>query len=207
MFYASLHLGDDGKLAKGLLPFNGYLEKASDYMSRGETYSKLAVYFPLEDQWMKNELPEELRKPSSNFYWELQEVHLDDDLLKYRPLWFSKEWLRELEYEKPFFKYRKRTFEAFLVDSEWITLDSLQQLARLRKEGAPVIFKRWPKEPGKIKHEEFQILIKQMQQQEQIELTSIRPILESDQILDFWCRKDGEIYYLFIAHPKMRKLR
>jgi hypothetical protein len=46
-----------------------------------------------------------------------------------------------------------------------------------------------------------------MQQQQQIELTSIRPILESDQPLDFWCRKDGENYYLFIAHLKQRKLR
>lgn len=24
---------------------------------------------------------------------------------------------------------------------------------------------------------------------------------------DFWCRKDGENYYRFIAHPKQRKLR
>ncbi len=58
-----------------------------------------------------------------------------------------------------------------------------------------------------IKHEEFQILINEMRQQEQAKLTDIRPILESDQILDFWCRKDGEDYYLFIAHPKARKLR
>jgi len=206
-FYASVHLGDDGKLKKDLKSFNGYLEKVSDYMSRGETYSRLAVYFPLEDQWMRDRLPEELRKPSSNFYWELQEVHMDDDLLKYRPLWFSQEWLKELEYEKPNFRYRNRCFEGFLVDSEWMTLDSVKELARLRKQGAPVIFKRWPKEPGMTKHEEFQNLINEMQQQEQVELTSIRPILESDQILDFWCRKDGDDYYLFVAHPKMRKLR
>ncbi len=206
-FYASVHLGDDGKLAKDLKSFNGYLEKVSDIMSRGETYSRLAVYFPLEDQWKKDRLPEELRKPSSNFYWELQEVHMDDDLLKYRPLWFSKEWLEELEYEKPFFTYRNRSFEGFLVDSEWMTLVSVRELARLRRQGAPVIFKRWPKEPGMVKHDEYQILINEMRQQEQAKLTDIRPILESDQILDFWCRKDGEDYYLFIAHPKARKLR
>ncbi|NBK26331.1 MAG: hypothetical protein EOM68_30510, partial [Spirochaetia bacterium] len=176
-FYASVYLGDDGKLAKDLKSFNGYLEKVSDYMSRGETYSRLAVYFPLEDQWMRGRLPQALRKPSSNFHWELQEVHMDDDLLKYRPLWFSKEWLEELEYEKPLFKYRTRSFEGFLVDSEWMLLDSLRALASLRRQGAPVIFKRWPKEPGVIKHEEYQIRINEMQQQQQIELTSIRPIL------------------------------
>ena len=92
-FYASVHLGDDGKLAEGLESFNRYLEKVSDYMSRGETYSRLAVYFSLEDQWMRDKLPEELRKPSSNFYWELQEVHMDEALLKDRRLRFFKEWL------------------------------------------------------------------------------------------------------------------
>ena len=206
-FYASVHLGDDGKLEKDLESFNGYLEQVSDCMSRGETYSRLAVYFPLEDQWMKGRLPEELRKPSSNFYWELQEVHMDDALLKYRPLWFSREWLEELVYEKPLFRYRNRSFEGFLVDAEWMSLDAVKELARLRRLGAPVIFKRWPQEPGMIKHEEYQILINEMQQQEQIELTSIRPILESDHPLDFWCRKDGDEYYLFIAHPEVRKLR
>ena len=132
---------------------------------------------------------------------------MDDELLKYRPLWFSREWLQELEYEKPLFKYRNRTFEAFLVDSEWMALDAVKELARLRRQGAPGIFKRWPLEPGMIKHEEYQKLVNEMQQQENIELTSIRPILESDQPLDFWCRKDGDKYHLFIAHPHVRKLR
>ena len=92
-FYASVHLGADGKLAEGLESFNGYLEKVSDYMSRNEPYSRLAVYFPLEDQWMRDRLPEELRKPTSNFYWELQEVHIDDALLKYRLCGFQKSGL------------------------------------------------------------------------------------------------------------------
>ena len=206
-FYASVHLGDEGKLQDDLKSFNGYMETVSDYLSRGETYSRLAVYFPLEDRWMKDRLPKELRKPSSNFYWELQEVHMEEELLKYRPLWFSQAWFKELEYEKPFLRYKNRSFEAFLVDSEWMTLVAVRELARLRRQGAPVIFKRWPKEPGMGKHEEFQILINEMQQQEQATLTDMRPILESEQPLDFWCRKDGEDYYLFIAHPKMRNLR
>ncbi|MDT4762575.1 glycosyl hydrolase [Sphaerochaeta sp. PS] len=206
-FYASVHLGADGRLEKDLNEFNAYLETVSDYMSRGETYSRLAVYFPLEDQWMKDRLPEELRKPSSNFYWELQEVHMDEELLKYRPLWFSKEWLQDLVYEEPFFRYRNRRFEAILVDSEWMVLDSLRAIARLRRQGAPVIFRRWPKEPGVVKHEEYQGLLDELKQQEEIKLTSIRPILESEQPLDYWCRKDGDDYYLFIAHPRMRKLR
>ena len=42
-FYASVHLGADGKLKKDLKSFNGYLEKVSDYLGRGETYSRLAV--------------------------------------------------------------------------------------------------------------------------------------------------------------------
>lgn len=94
-----------------------------------------------------------------------------------------------------------------MVDSEWMTLDSIKELTRLKDQGAPVIFKRWPKDPGVIKREEFQILINQMQQHEQAKLTDIKPILESDQILDFWCRNNGDKYYLFVSHSKMRNLR
>ncbi|MBK5263411.1 MAG: hypothetical protein JJE17_12725 [Peptostreptococcaceae bacterium] len=53
-----------------------------------ETYFRLAVYFPLKDQWMRDRLPEELRKPSSTFYWELQKVDMEDELLGYRLSWF-----------------------------------------------------------------------------------------------------------------------
>ena len=205
-FYASVHLGEDGKLNENLPSFNAYLETVSRYLSKGETYSNLAVYFPLEDQWMHDELPEELKKPSSNFYWELQAVHMQDALSAYRPLWFSGKWLEKLQYEKPFLTYNTQRFEALLCDSEWMLLSSLVQLARLKEQGAPIIFKRLPKEPGKSKHSEYARLLARLQCYESTEISAVHPILESQQVLDYWCRKAGDDYYLFISHPQMRNL-
>ncbi|MFA6784053.1 MAG: hypothetical protein WCR13_04100 [Sphaerochaeta sp.] len=179
---------------------------SSNKQKEGKTYSSLAVYFPLEDQWMRDELPEEMKKPSSNFYWELQEVHMQETLSAYRPLWFSGKWLEELKYDKNILIYRTQRFEALLCDSEWMVLSSLVQLARLKEQGAPIIFKQWPKEPGKIKHSEYARLLARLQSYESTEISVVHPILQSPQTLDYWCRKVGDDYYLFIAHPQMRNL-
>lgn len=40
-----------------------------------------------------------------------------------------------------------------------------------------------------------------------MDLKSVDPVLTSEIPLDFWCRKDGSDYNLFISHPMMRGLR
>ena len=85
-FHATVHVGPDGKLDESLLSFNHYLGEISRHLGIGKTYSRMAVYLPLEDQWMRDMLPEDLQKPSSRFYWEQQELHVSDELLPWRPL-------------------------------------------------------------------------------------------------------------------------
>jgi hypothetical protein len=36
--------------------------------------------------------------------------------------------------------------------------------------------------------------------------TGIRPLVKGDSLPDFWCRKDGDEYYFFIANPRSMEL-
>lgn len=232
-FYATVHVSPHGQLASSLLHSNTYLESVCSMMSRGKTYSRMGVYFPLEDQWMKDELPAELLKPSSNYYWELQEVHMPDALLPYRPLWISGAWLEDMICDGGKLSCGAQTFPAFLVDAEWMQYQHLKKLVDLTVQGAPIIWKRFPKEPGYTKHTEYTLQIRRLAKalklspEEQAStaethletwnntlpaaaeksLSAIKPLLKAPIPLDFWCRKTSEGYYLFISHPGKRKLR
>lgn len=83
----------------------------------------------------------------------------------------------------------------------------LEKLTELTSLGAPIMWKRLPKEPGFLKNPNYQRLIKSLQTFPLLSLESITPILSSETPLDFWCRREEDHYYLFISHPKMRKLR
>ena len=86
-------------------------------------------------------------------------------------------------------------------------LEHLERLIDLAEQGAPIVFGQVPEEPGLIKHARYALLLDAIRTLERIELDSVIPVLSSDVPLDFWCRKDRNDYYLFISHPKMRKLR
>ncbi len=206
-FYATVHVGPDGGLAPYLPSFNRYLAAVSDYMSRGESVSRLAVYLPLEDQWMRDEVPDTLKKPSSNWHWELQELKMDYDLLPYRPLWFSASWLEELEFTEGKLLYHDRDIGALYCDSEWMLCSSLEKLTELVEAGAPVIFNRLPEEPGKVRHEAYDKLTGRIQNSHMTSLKDIPPLIKSDVSLEYWCRREGDKLFFFFAHPQMQGLR
>lgn len=206
-FYATVHVGPDSSLAPSFFSFNRYLAAVSEYMSLGESVSELAVYLPLEDQWMKDELPEELKKPSSAWYWELQELKPDPMLQPYRPLWFSPSWIERLAYSHGKLLFYGRDIGSLFCDSEWMLFSSVEKLAALMEAGAPIIFNRLPKEPGRDKHELFSEKLKIIEAHNSLTLKDIPPLVISEVPLDFWCRRVGESLYFFFAHPQMRNLR
>jgi len=206
-FYASVHVGPEGKLAPHFPSFNGYLSTVSSWLGQGETVSNMAVYLPLEDQWMRDRLPDDLLKPSSSWYWELQELHIQDHLLPYRPLWFSSAWLEDLHSDRGKLICRGRDIGVLYCDSRWMLLSSVRRLAILLKQGAPIIFNRWPKEPGKVKHAEYDQLVRQMKNLGSFQLEKARPVVTTSIPVDFWCREDEDCWYLFFSHPQMRRLR
>lgn len=203
-FYATVHVGKDGALAPHLSTFNAYLRQISELLSCGESVSNLAILLPLEDQWMADELPDALKKPSSHFYWELQELSYSPDLAPYRPLYFSPLWVDELRYERGILHYRGRPLGALLVDTEYLEAATLKALLSLKDQGAPISFAQLPKEPGTVRDSLYAELLARVEVQEHV---SAEPLLSCSEPLDFWCRKEGSRYILFIAHPAMQHLR
>jgi len=206
-FYATVHVGHDGTLEPYYEPFNAYLRALSGILATGETVSNLSILLPLEDQWMLDELPEELQKPSSRYWWELQELEIPLSLMRYRPLWFSGRWVKDLSYREGKLYYKQKMIGALYCMNEWMLFPALRMLVELRQKGAPIIFSRYPKEPGTRKHPEYGEYLLKLQALPELKIEDLRPILASSEPLDFWCRRDRETYYLFLSHPGMRNLR
>ena len=83
---------------------------------------------------------------------------------------------------------------------------------RLAKDGLPVIMAREPKQPGKNKSEEFGRLYGELMKLPNVsarrdDVLKQKPLLEGENLPDFWCRQDGELLYIFVANPAAKKLK
>ena len=101
-------------------------------------------------------------------------------------------------------------FSSLVVDVEWLDIEALREVVRLAEEGLPVVMAREPKQPGKNKSEEFQALYKQLMAFENasptMDVVEQKPLVEGENLPDFWCRRDGDDLYIFFANPAAQRL-
>ena len=209
-FYASVYVGRDSYFIDQLKDFNDYMARVSRYMRKGETYSDVALYLPLEDSWMGVELPEELQMPWVWGEYELRYEWAPDFLKGYQPLWVNYKVLSEGEYRDGVLRYGDVEFSALAIDVEWLDLKSLREVVRLAKAGLPVVMAQQPRQPGKNKTDEFAALLKELMALENVSATTEvikqKPLVEGDNLPEFWCRRDGEELYIFFANPAAQRL-
>lgn len=211
-FYATTHVGPESPFAEELPEFNRYMEAVCDRMREGVPYTDVAVYLPLEDVWMENELPAELQKPSSKYVYELQETKLPVQLKGYHPLWVSSPFLVSAQYSKGVLQCGPAQFRWLFVDTEWLRLDSLHQLLRLGRQGLPICLARSPKEPGRNRHASYNQTLAEL-----LALPNVHcdwrlsapqpPLVSGEHLPDFWCTHLEGIYHIFFAHPLARSIR
>lgn len=195
---------------QALADFNRYMTRVSDYMRRGTNYSDLAVYMPLEDAWMHPFYPDSVRKVKA-FFWgqyEMRFIRTPEAFKGMQPLWVNQHFLSTAEYRGGLLHCGAATFQALYCDVEFMELDALRHILRLSREGLPVYWMRYPKEPGRMKHAEYDTLLAQLRtlrlQSPASKLTDItnRPALvEGTNLPDFWVREDEGTYYIFFANP------
>ena len=216
-FYASVHVGPDSSFAAELPEFNRYLEQVSTIMRQGRTYSDVAVYLPLEDNWMQGRLPPELRRPSAEWCWELQYERFPEELLGFRPLWVSMGLLTDADYRDGKLHVGSAEFNWLYVDVEWLDASALHDILRLAKQGLPTVLRRPPAEPGKVKHEQHESDLRDLFSLANVQSslrtshlalrTSLAPLLSSSlppSLPEYWCRVDDDEHILFFAHPATR---
>jgi hypothetical protein len=209
-FYATVHVGPHGGFAPELPAFNAYMTKVCGLMKQGRPYTDVAVYLPIEDQWMKGELPPDLQKPSAKYHWELHYLRPPAELAGHQPLWVSAHFLKDPTYEDGLLICGEAEFGSLYVNCEWLDAEALREVLRLAEAGLPVCLKRLPARPGRAvagNDDALSRLTMLSNVNHDWQRVGRRPSLVSGvDAPDFWARVvDGDLL-VFFGHPASRGL-
>ncbi len=212
-FYAAVHVGPGGSLASELRAFNAYLEKVSSFMARGRTYSDVAIYLPQEDAWVQGDYPKELQfRWTGSGAYEMRYVVPPAELKGRQPLWVNGALLAQGRLDGGRLVIGDASFAALYIDVEYLDGDALEAILRLARVGLPVCLKRVPKQPGLKKSERFGKAMRELTALANVSIeaaTILRtpPLVEGDDLPDFWARVQDGQHYLFFAQPRARGLK
>jgi hypothetical protein len=210
-FYATVHVGQDSCFADELPAVNRYLGRLSAFMRKGKNYADIAVYLPLEDNWMRGALPEGLRRPSAKYHWELQYQRFPGELAGYRPTWVTNYFLKDADYDKDGLHCGRAIFSSLYIDAEWLDYEALLNILALADKGLPICLKKRPRQPGFKKTSDYERKLDRLMDCRKVKDTLKRiavnqPLVEGEDLPEFSCRVMKNAAYLFFAHPKTREL-
>ena len=207
-FGATCHVGPDAAFADELPALNGYFDKVSRLLSKGKPHTGIGVYLPLEDQWMRHTLTEEVMRPSAHYHYELQYVRYPEELRNLQPCWISMTLLPECIVENGQIRCGEVTVPALYVDCEWLDRDALQEMIRLAQAGATIILKREPKLPGYIREEDaFDAdLVKLKAEPTVTKDHSFEALVTGDDVPEFRAVHSDNGMNFFFAHPKTKEV-
>lgn len=208
----TVHVGPSGSLAPELRPFNAYMEKVSSFMKHGKTYSDVAIYLPTEDAWMAGELPKEKQFIWSWGAYEMRYVYAPEELKGFHPLWINGDFLQKAQYRNGRLVVGDAEFSSLYLDVKYLDRSSLKRILELARKGLPVCLKQDPSEPGKKKTPMYSNMLSDLKNMKNVSPTFAavhpgKPFIALKIDADYWCRKDGGNYYVFIANPKSRRLK
>lgn len=215
LFYATVHVGrHQGSLSNKLSSFNAYLEKVSDLMKQGRTYSDVAVWLPLEDGRIERDYPEELKVPGSSHPYELRYVYPPEELRGHHPLYVSNALLQDVPVTHGAIKVGDAIFRALYVDVKYLAIEGLETVLRLAREGLPIILKQIPLQPGRAKSPRFSAMIKELQltgaNNDFRQVVHWQPLVratDTQRTPDYWARTGEKAMFIFFAHPDAQDLR
>jgi hypothetical protein len=205
-FYATVHVGPDAAFADEIPAFNNYMTTVSEQLKRGSTYAQLAIYAPYEDTLMEGALPEELRRPSAMYHWEMHYTRIRPELRGYRPVWISEPFLDGAEVEDGEILIGGLRLQGLLVDVTYMERSALAEIVRLARAGARVFMLREPEQPGTQRATDYAELLETLRGTATVEdvlpdRDHIMPLVDGPEVPEFWCRRDGDTYIFFFAHP------
>jgi hypothetical protein len=211
-FYASVHVGTNGSLTEEIPKFNEYLTKVSKAMQFGRSYADIAVYLPLEDRWIDGILPKALQMPWSWGSYEMRYEYLNPELKGYHPLWINADFLSQGKIIDNILHVNNLAFSALYVDVHHLDIQSLEIIAKLAEQGLPVCLKRRPLQAGHLKDKRFDQLADRLVSlpnvmEEFDKLITQKPLIEGENLPEFWCRSDGESAIIFMANPLYKGLK
>ena len=211
-FYASVHVGSSGSLARGIPAFNAYMEKVSGIMKKGRTLSRLAVYLPTEDAWTAGDLPR-----NKQFIWawgeyEMRYRLLPESLKQFRPLWINGEFLLKGKIINGKLAVGDQSFDALYVDAGYLDPSVLKRITELAAEGLQVCMVRRPAQPGMKKDPaSYETLLKKLYAIPGVRLNwsevKVEPVVTGADFMDYWAKLDGDRLSIFFANPRSWNLK
>ena len=209
-FYASVHVGPDAHFAKDLPAFNRYLTTVSQIMRLGKSESRIAMYFPNEDNWRRDRITEQERTPGANSRYEMRHVVVPRELECFAPLWISSPFLKRATVEMGSLLVGACRFEALFVDVNYLDGDALYEIHRLAELGLRIVMPRCPAPPGNATRSDYTELLDSLCRLptvvKSISSLTISPIVEGLDLPAFWPRRTQECLYLFFANPATRNV-
>jgi len=210
-FYASVHVGSKGSLTEELPVFNSYMEKISQIMKTGKTYSDVAVYLPLEDSWVGGEYP-----PARQLLWswgqyELRYVKMPEELQGYHPLWINHEFLKKGKLSNGILKVGDAEFKSLYIDAEYLDIEVLKTVKELANQGFPICIKNTIHEPGYNKHPDYNELYGKLIKLKNVssdfgKINKSVPLIQGELLPDFWCKNTGNELYIYFSQPASQNL-
>lgn len=211
-FFATSYIGPGGSLTEELPKLNSYVEKVSNYMQRGRTYTDVAVYIPYEDGVMKGALPKEKQRVWVWGEYEMRYIHTPEELAGYHPLWINRYFLEKAKVVNKKLLINKSIFSVLYIDVKYLDIRSLRRILQLAKSGLLICIKQPPQQPGFNKVSEYDIILSQLLKLQNVKsefskLIDHPPLLQADNLPEYWCRvtEDGT-KYLFLAQYLAKKL-
>jgi len=210
-FYATSHVGKKGSLTKHLKPFNKYMTNVSKIMRKGNSYSDVAVYLPIEDSWMAGFYPDSLQMPWSWGQYEQRYLKHPEEMKGYNPLWINAGFLDNSKIVDNKLIVNHNEFKALYIDSEFISLENLKIIKNLADKGLPIIIKNKPIQADFIKNTNYENIYNEMISFDNVtrNLKSINieaPIISGEELPEYWIRKDKDEYFIFFANPKTKSI-
>jgi hypothetical protein len=209
-FYATTHIGDKGNLEPEIKAFNKYLETVSSYMTKGSTYSDIAVYLPTEDAWIAGVMPKDKQFIWAWGYYEMRYVYFPEELDGYNPTWINGEFLEKAEVKEGKLTVGNAEYQALYVDAKYLDYKVIKRLAELAEIGVKIIMKQEPKEAGVMSHPDYLYFVELLKKSKNVTSgipDNLPPFITGDNIPRHWCRKEGETLYVFFPNPKAERLK
>jgi hypothetical protein len=181
-------------------------------MRFGRTYSDIAVYLPLEDAWIAGVLPDSLQLPWSWGAYELRYEYFSKELEGFHPLWINADFLSKARVQDGIMRVNDMTFNALYVDASFLDLESLEAIHGVAREGLPVYLKSKPAQAGKIKDEQFNLLLKKLFLLKNVYPAfagkhSGKPLVEGTDLPEFRARTHNGELRIFFANPTGKGLK
>ena len=218
-YYATVQVSPKSKLMNGFKEFNAYMDKVSSLMQKGNTYGDVAVYLPMEDRWSEGIYSKDffnhIRPDERNWHfskYQMRYEYFPEELNGYPMLWINSSFINNAKFENNILKTGNTSFRALYINVNYLPYETLCSLVELAKKGLPVCLKNDVKEPGRNKHKDYSAKLAQLKSFKNVssdhrKIYSLKPLLEGENLPEFWVRKDTKDISIFFANPKTKDLK